>query len=96
VIAKAAELKPERFREPVAAQAERLRINLKLTTLNLALPAPTPEWRSPQPAELFRLLAEFEMRGTLAEAQKRYSHISPVPVPAAPPAPPTATQGELF
>ncbi|HVU23647.1 MAG TPA: 5'-3' exonuclease H3TH domain-containing protein, partial [Opitutus sp.] len=48
VIEKAAELKPERFREKVAAERERLRLNLKLTTLNLALPPVKPEWRTPQ------------------------------------------------
>jgi DNA polymerase I len=72
VIAKAAELKPERFREAVAANADRLRMNLKLTTLNLALPPPKPEWRTPQPEELFKLLDGFEMRSTAAEARKRY------------------------
>jgi DNA polymerase I len=72
VLEKAAELKPERFREAVAANAERLRLNLKLTTLNLSLPAVKPEWRTPQPAELFRLLDRYEMRSTAAEARKRY------------------------
>ena len=56
VLEKAAELKPERFREMVAANADRLRINLKLTTLNLGLAPVKPEWRTPQPEELFRLL----------------------------------------
>lgn len=94
VIAKASELKPERFRDAVAAQADRLRMNLKLTTLNLALPEVKPEWRTPQPEELFRLLGSFEMRSTLAEAQKRYAGAAPVAPP--PPPPPQATQGELF
>jgi DNA polymerase-1 len=72
VLEKAAELKPERFREKVAASGEQLRRNLKLTTLNLALPPVKPEWRTPQPEELFRLLDEFEMRTTGADARKRY------------------------
>src|SRR5882757_9420324 len=38
VIAHAAELKPDRFRPAVAEGAEKLRRNLKLTTLNLSLP----------------------------------------------------------
>ncbi len=73
VIKKAAELKPERFRDAVVACAEQLRRNLKLTTLNLGLPAVKPEWRSPQPEELFRLLDGFEMRTSAAEARKRYA-----------------------
>lgn len=72
VVEKAAELKPERFREAVAANADRLRLNLRLTTLNLALPAVKPEWRTPQPEELFRLLDGFEMRSTATDARKRY------------------------
>jgi DNA polymerase-1 len=72
VIAHAAELTPERFRAVVAADAERLRRNRTITTLNLRL-APVPTERPPaQPAELFRLLEEMEMKGALAEARKRY------------------------
>lgn len=93
VIQKAAELKPERFRELVAASAEQLRRNLRLTTLNLALPAVKPEWRTPQPEELFRLLDGFEMRSTAADARKRYSSVAPV---APPPRQPTPIQSELF
>lgn len=73
VIAHAAELKPDRFRAVVAAEAEKLRKNLKLTTLNLALPTVPAEKTAPQPAELCRLLESFEMRGTLAEARTRYT-----------------------
>lgn len=81
VIAHAAELKPDRFREITAAAAERLRLNRRLTTLNLALPPIKPEWRTPMPAELFRLLESYEMRGTLAEAKKRYP-LAPPPIQA--------------
>jgi len=87
VIARAAELKPDRFRAVVATDADRLRLNLKLTTLNLALPSVKPEWRTPQPEELFRLLDGFEMRSTAADARKRYGSVAK---PAAP------AQGELF
>jgi DNA polymerase-1 len=73
VIAKAAELKPDRFREIVPAQAERLRMNLRLTTLNLALPTVAAERTPPQPAELLSTLESMEMKSTLAEAQKRYA-----------------------
>ncbi len=72
VIEKAAQLKPERFREAVATQADRLRLNLRLTTLNLALPPAKPEWRTPDPDELYRLLDEYEMRSTGLDARKRY------------------------
>lgn len=102
VLQKAAELKPERFREVVAASAERLRLNLRLTTLNLALPEVKPEWRSPQPEELFRLMDEFEMKTTGLEARKRYGHAanftgSTTSAPAAPMTKPqVAQQTELF
>lgn len=76
VIAKAGELKPERFRALVAANAEQLRRNLRLTTLNLSLPAIKPEWRTPQPEELFRLLDGYEMRTTAADARKRYAAVA--------------------
>lgn len=82
VIAHAAELKPERFREAVAADAARLRMNLKLTTLNLALPQVKPEWRTPQPAELVRLLDEYAMRTTALDAGKRYGVTAVAPAPA--------------
>ncbi len=102
VIAKAVELKPERFRPAVAEAAARLRINLQLTTLNLALPEVKPEWRTPQPEELFRLLDEFEMRSTGVEARRRYGHAgnftgSAAATPPAPISPPQrAEQTELF
>ncbi len=100
VIAHAAEVKPDRFREAVVGQAERLRLNLKLTTLNLALPAVKPEWRTPQPEELFRLLYGYEMRTTAIDARKRYGGGAPLVEPVASPAPsasePEAKQGELF
>ncbi|PTX98987.1 5'-3' exonuclease H3TH domain-containing protein [Opitutus sp. ER46] len=83
VVAKAGELKPERFREAVATNAERLRLNLRLTTLNLALPRVAPEWRTPNPPELFRLMDEYEMRSTGVEARRRYAGgaVASMPVP---------------
>jgi len=72
VIAHAEELKPERFQEAVRNQTEGLRRNLKLTTLNLSLPTVSAEKPTAQPPELFRLLGELEMKGCLAEAQRRY------------------------
>jgi DNA polymerase-1 len=65
-------LKPERFRTVIAESTVRLRLNRQLTTLNLSCPTVTAEKRAVQTEELFRLLAEFEMRSTLADAEKRY------------------------
>src|SRR3954469_2980746 len=56
VIAKAGELKPELFLALVAAQADQLRLNLKLTTLNLGLKTVAAEKTAPQATELLRLL----------------------------------------
>ncbi len=76
VIARADELKPERFREPVRAQADALRRNLRLTTLNLSLPPLSDAERNAagrvRLEELLALLEELEMRTALAEARQRY------------------------
>jgi DNA polymerase-1 len=74
IIANAGHLKPERFREVVARDAERLRLNLKLTTLRVESPLPRLEQRAePQPAALFALLEKLEMRSSLVEARQRYT-----------------------
>jgi len=72
VIAAADRLTPERFRAPVAASAELLRRNLKLTTLNLSLPAPAASGGDVKAAELYGILESMEMRSAAAEARKRY------------------------
>ncbi len=72
VIAQAATLKPERFQPLIKERAEALRLNLKLTTLNVGLPCPGLQPVSVNAAETFRLLEQYEMRSALAEAQKRY------------------------
>src|SRR4051812_35212204 len=99
VIEKAAQLKPDRFRDMVAQSTEQLRRNLKLTTLNLHLPPVKPEWRTPQPDELFRLLELYEMRTTGTDARKRYGgnpgSASAAPAPAAA-KPIVVQQTELF
>jgi DNA polymerase-1 len=73
IISGAAALKPDRFREIVARDAERLRMNLVLTTLHpqAALPHVAPA--EPRTSELFALLEKLEMKSSLAEAQKRYA-----------------------
>ena len=73
VIARAGELQPERFRAAVSAEADKLRRNLKLTTLNLALPTVAAEKTAPHREELLRLFEELEMRTAATEARQRYS-----------------------
>jgi DNA polymerase-1 len=72
VMQHALELEPARFREVVAASGDLLRRNLRLTTLNLALPVLPPEAARPKLTELYALLEELEMRSSLAEARRRY------------------------
>ncbi|WP_404422509.1 5'-3' exonuclease H3TH domain-containing protein [Nibricoccus sp. IMCC34717] len=72
VIANAASVKPERFREQVAARAEHLRLNRQLTTLRLDWPTVPCERTEPKVAELVALLEENEMKSTAAEARRRY------------------------
>ncbi|MFZ5494104.1 MAG: 5'-3' exonuclease [Verrucomicrobiota bacterium] len=72
IIAAAGSLKPERFRESVAKDADRLRMNLKLTTLSAESPMVHVGPGEPQVSKLLPLLAAMEMRSTLVEAQKRY------------------------
>jgi DNA polymerase-1 len=73
VIAHAAELKPERFRGPVEADADRLRMNLRLTTLNRSLPRVARASPAPQVSGLVRFLEEMEMRSSATEARTRYT-----------------------
>jgi DNA polymerase-1 len=73
IIAHAAELKPERFRETVAKEADKLRMNLKLTTLPAESPLPSVQPGEPQAAALFALLEKLEMKSSQTEAKGRYS-----------------------
>lgn len=72
IIAHAAELKPERFRELVAQQAEALRLNLKLTTLRPESPLKHVPPTAPDETKLLALLESLEMKTSLADARKRY------------------------
>lgn len=72
VIAHAAELAPERFREAVRDRADDLRRNLKLTTLNLALPTVADLKPKNDASALFSLLESFDMKSSLNEARSRY------------------------
>lgn len=73
LIAAAATLKPERFREQVAARAEDLRRNFKLTTLRTNCPLPWAQTGKPQAERIFALLEQMEMKSTLTEAKRRYT-----------------------
>jgi DNA polymerase-1 len=75
VIEHARELQPERFQESVCKLSDLVRRNLKLTTLNLALPTIAAEKPASNPEALFRLLEELEMKSSLAEAHQRYSQV---------------------
>lgn len=72
VLAHAEELKPERFRVLVAARTEAVRLNLRLTTLNLNHPRPVATAGQPAVAELLGLLELYEMRTAAADARRRY------------------------
>ena len=73
IIAHAAELKPERFREVVAQQADALRLNLRLTTLRTESPLLMVGPGEPETAKLLALLGSLEMKSSLVEAKERYS-----------------------
>lgn len=72
ILAHAAVLTPERFREKVAARAEALRRNLKLTILSTKSPMPMVAPGEPQLDRVVQILESLEMKSTAAEAQKRY------------------------
>jgi len=73
ILAHTADLQPERFRVAVATYGETLRRNLKLTTLNLALPVIPPTRLAPRVDEVLALLGELEMKNCLLDARKRYT-----------------------
>jgi DNA polymerase I len=72
IIDHAGQIEPERFREKIVQGTDRLRLNLRLVTLNTALPPPDVGSRTPDPSALYRLLEEMEMGSTLNEARQRY------------------------
>ncbi|KXU34685.1 5'-3' exonuclease [Cephaloticoccus primus] len=77
VLAHAAQIKPERFRETLAAEAERLRLNQQLTRFDLSLPtlsrAALAQAQAVNLGELLGLLGELEMNTARAEATRRYA-----------------------
>ena len=100
VIANCTKLKPDRFQTLICEEADKLRRNLKLTTLNLALPTISVPPVLPHPDELFALLEELGMKSSLAEARRRYGGAANAPTESRPrPDAKTknrVTQGELF
>jgi DNA polymerase I len=72
VILAADRIEPERFRAAVAASADMLRRNLRITTLNLSLPPPAADPGGVKQGELYQILESMEMRSALAEARRRY------------------------
>jgi DNA polymerase-1 len=73
LIANASALKPDKCAAAVAARADDLRRNLKLTTLSTSAPMPWVEPAAPDTAKLFPLLESLEMKSTLVEAKRRYT-----------------------
>jgi DNA polymerase-1 len=106
VLAAADALQPERFREQVKAEAERIRSNLRLVTFrtDFAFEPGTPVAEDVAGVEAF--LVEMEMHSTLRRYQAKHGRADPTPAEAPkaePPAPkakakpaPDAQQGELF
>lgn len=72
VLAAANLIEPERFRLPLAEASERLRLNKRLVTLNLALTMPAVEQAPANTSTLLTFLRDMEMRTTLKEAEQRY------------------------
>ncbi len=98
-------LQPERFREQVKAEAERIRGNLKLVTFRTDFEFEPGRPVAEDVAAVEAFLAEMEMHSTLRRYQAKHGRVSSVPEPSAPPVetpkpkakPPTeAQQGELF
>lgn len=75
VLAHADSLTPERLRAVVAAHAADLRRNLRLTTLNVALPRPVATGQPVRANELLALLEQYDMLSAAAEARRRYQQL---------------------
>ncbi len=77
IISAAGAIEPERFRDPLRAATDLLRLNRKLVTLNLALPTLDPavikQKQEPLRAELFALLEEMGMKTARSDAETRYN-----------------------
>ncbi len=105
VLAATDTLQPERFREQVKAEAERIRGNLKLVTFQTNFDFVPGDPVAEDVAGVEAFLAEMEMHSTLRRYQAKHGRASAAPEPSIPPIeapkpkakPPTDTQqGELF
>jgi len=105
VLAATDTLQPERFREQVKAEAERIRGNLKLVTFQTDFDFVPGDPVAEDVARVEAFLAEMEMHSTLRRYQAKHGRASAAPEPSIPPIeapkpkakPPTDTQqGELF
>ncbi|MGJ3243159.1 MAG: 5'-3' exonuclease [Opitutales bacterium] len=72
IIAKANYVKPPRFQQPLADYAERLRLNLKIVTLDTDQEPVVFEDYSPDVDKLVALLESVEMKTAARDARKRY------------------------
>ena len=106
-LAAADRLQPERFREQVKAEAERIRGNLKLVTFRTDFEFSPGQPVAEDVAAVEAFLAEMEMHSTLRRYQAKHGRAVAAPEPAAPPAEVAkpkpkakpaadAQQGELF
>jgi DNA polymerase I len=73
ILGAADSIEPERFRAALFEARERLRLNLRLTTLNVTLTLPSVTQVAPDLKALTDFLTEMEMKTTLAEARSRYT-----------------------
>ncbi len=99
VLAAADTLQPERFREQVKAEAERIRSNLRLVTFRTDFDFDPGASVAEDVAGVEAFLVEMEMHSTLRRYQAKHGRaVSLEPVPPAPPPPakPATEQGELF
>jgi DNA polymerase-1 len=98
VLAAADRIQPERFRDQIRAEADRIRGNLQLVTFRTDFPFEPGEQPREDAAGVETFLAEMEMHSTLrryqAKGEKGAAESKPAPVRKSPP--PASSQGELF
>ena len=101
VLAAADTLQPERFREQVKAEAQRIRGNLKLVTFQTDFEFAPGQPVAEDIVAVEAFLAEMEMHSTLRRYQAKHGRASAASEPAEEPKPKVtppadAQQGELF
>jgi DNA polymerase-1 len=88
-------LQPERFREQVKAEADRIRSNLQLVTFRTDYAFAWDEPPQEQPEAVAEFLTQMEMTSTLRRYLGKAAPMERAPSPQ-PPKPKSAEQGELF